>query len=290
MVHPLFFFFCFRLLDKNFFFLFLFPERAIKITNDDLDVTALDGFCTHIQNDNSLISSSTTIIANKIQSANIKESINALCVLEECMERCGPEFQSMIGKFRFLNVLIRLVSKKYLGDETPIVIRDKILDLLLVWTIQYPNELKIKEAYDMLRNQGVAHEPTKNIKIDQKNSSTFSIANKPATAEDQTSIRLKKLLQSKNPNDLQAANLIIQNMFKEDERRMQMKSLRLTKLQKVKECVDLLNSMIDEYEPKETSDDILDTINSLKASCEELQPTILQLAQETQETEEALGE
>lgn len=141
----------------------------------------------------------------------------------------------------------------------------------------------------MLRNQGIAHEPTKNIKIDQKNNSTFSIANKPA-AEDQTSIRLKKLLQSKNPNDLQAANLIIQNMFKEDERRMQMKSLRLTKLQKVKECVDLLNSMIDEYQPNETNDDILDTINSLKASCEELQPTILQLAQETQETEEALGE
>lgn len=204
------------------------------------------------------------------------------------MERCGPEFQSVIGKFRFLNVLIRLVSKKYLGDETPKVIRDKILDLLLLWTIQYPNELKIKEAYDMLRNQGVAHEPTKNIKIDQK---TNSIVNKPvAAAEDQTSIRLKKLLQSKNPNDLQAANLIIQNMFKEDERRMQMKSLRLTKLQKVKECVDLLNSMIDEYQPNEESEDILVTINSLKASCEELQPTILQLAQETQETEEALGE
>lgn len=257
-----------------------------------MDVTGLDGFCTHIQNDNSLINGSITIIATKIQSTNIKESINSLCVLEECMERCGPEFQSIIGKFRFLNVLIRLVSKKYLGDETPKIIRDKILDLLLNWTIQYPNELKIKEAYDMLRNQGVAHEPTKNIKVDQKNGSTFSTTTttaKPA-AEDQTSIRLKKLLQSKNPNDLQAANLIIQNMVKEDERRMQMKSLRLTKLQKVKECVDLLNSMIDEYETNETSEDILDTINSLKASCEELQPTILQLAQETQETEESLGE
>lgn len=250
-----------------------------------MDVTALDGFCTLIQNDNNLISSSTLIIANKIESANIKESINALCALEECMERCGPEFQSVIGKFRFLNVLIRLVSKKYLGDETPKVIRDKILDLLLTWTVQYRNELKIKEAYDMLRNQGVAHEPAKNIKVDQKNSSST----KPA-AEDEGSMRLKKLLQSKNPNDLQAANLIIQNMVKEDERRMQMKSLRLSKLQKVKECVDLLNSMIDEYEPNETSGDILDTINTLKASCEELQPTILQLAQETQETEEALGE
>lgn len=248
-------------------------------------MTALDGFCTLIQNDNNLINSSTLIIAKKIESPNIKESINSLCALEECMERCGPEFQSVIGKFRFLNVLIRLVSKKYLGDETPKVIRDKILDLLLTWTVQYRNELKIKEAYDMLRNQGVAHEPAKNIKVDQKNGSNT----KPA-AEDEGSKRLKKLLQSKNPNDLQAANLIIQNMVKEDERRMQMKSLRLSKLQKVKECVDLLNSMIDEYEPNETSGDILDTINTLKASCEELQPTILQLAQETQETEEALGE
>lgn len=95
-----------------------------------MDVTALDGFCTHIQNDNSLITASTTIIANKIQSTNIKESINSLCVLEECMEKCGPEFQSVIGKFRFLNVLIRLVSKKYLGDETPKIIRDKVNNFL----------------------------------------------------------------------------------------------------------------------------------------------------------------
>lgn len=71
------------------------------------------------------------------------------------MRRCGSSFHSEVGKFRFLNEMIRLVSPKYLGGKTPVMVRQKVLQLLHTWTREYPKELKIKEAYEMLKKQGV---------------------------------------------------------------------------------------------------------------------------------------
>lgn len=36
-------------------------------------------------------------------------------VLETCMKTCGKRFHSEVGKFRFLNELIKVVSPKVLG-------------------------------------------------------------------------------------------------------------------------------------------------------------------------------
>lgn len=71
------------------------------------------------------------------------------------MQTCGPLFVSEVGKFRFLNEMIKLVSPKYLGTKTPISVRNKVLCLLQQWIIRFPRETKIKEAYDMLKKQGV---------------------------------------------------------------------------------------------------------------------------------------
>lgn len=202
------------------------------------------------------------------------------------MSKCGPNFHSEIGKFRFLNELIKLVSKKYRGNLTPKIIRDKILDLLLIWTVQYPQESKIKDAYEMLRTQGVIHEPVQNITVEK----SPAASKQPQHEEDEKSRRLRKLLQSKNPMDVHAANLLIQNMVREDEKRNQMKSLRLLELQKVSANVQILDEMLKHYAPGESSEDELHTINQLYTTCVNLQPTILRLAQETQkEDEEVLG-
>ena len=71
------------------------------------------------------------------------------------MRRCGPSFHAEVGKFRFLNEMIKLVSPKYLGKTTPSPVQDKILTLLYSWTTEYPKEIKIKEAFEMLKKQGV---------------------------------------------------------------------------------------------------------------------------------------
>lgn len=132
------------------------------------------------------------------------------------MLKCGTEFHNEVGKFRFLNELIRLVSPKHLGPIIPKEIRDKILDLLLIWTVQYPKETKIKEAYDMLIKQGVVHESIKHITVDKTHHHNKNVlAAKTNQTVDDYEIRLRKLLQSTNPLDVQAANLLIQNMVKE---------------------------------------------------------------------------
>lgn len=131
------------------------------------------------------------------------------------MSKCGPKFHSEIGKFRFLNELIRLVSPQYDGDKTPKKIRDKILDLMLLWTINFPHEKKIKEAYDMLLKRGVRHETTKPV-VAQNNNKPDPIDVKIRDrAEPDLAAKLQRLLRSSNPADHKAANLLIQNMVKE---------------------------------------------------------------------------
>lgn len=134
------------------------------------------------------------------------------------MSKCGPKFHSEIGKFRFLNELIRLVSPQYDGQKTPKKIKDKILDLLLIWKINFPNEPKIKEAYDMLLSKGVKHEHVKGDVV-RNTTNGNSGRNDGRTGREQgepvLAARLKGLLQSSRPTDIQAANLLIQNMVKE---------------------------------------------------------------------------
>jgi len=83
------------------------------------------------------------------------ESNVALQLLDTCMKHCGVGFHTEVGKFRFLNEMIKLVSPKYLGEQTALAVKQRVLLLMHTWTLDYPRETKIKEAYDMLKKQGV---------------------------------------------------------------------------------------------------------------------------------------
>lgn len=48
-------------------------------------------------------------------------------------------------------------SLKYLGSRTSEKVKNKILELLYSWTVGLPEEVKIAEAYQMLKKQGEAH-------------------------------------------------------------------------------------------------------------------------------------
>lgn len=71
------------------------------------------------------------------------------------MKKCGVWFHSEVGKYRFLNELIKLVSPKYLGAHTPESVKRRVLELMSSWSTAFPNQAKIKEAYIMLKKQGV---------------------------------------------------------------------------------------------------------------------------------------
>lgn len=71
------------------------------------------------------------------------------------MQTGSASFQAEVGKFRFLNELIQLVSPNFNGIHTPDLIKNKIVELLGLWSLQFPKEIKIQDALDMLKKQGV---------------------------------------------------------------------------------------------------------------------------------------
>lgn len=61
-------------------------------------------------------------------------------------------------KFKFLNEMIKLVSPKYLASRTPNHIKQKVIELLYVWSKELSSESKVAEAYNMLKTQGIISE------------------------------------------------------------------------------------------------------------------------------------
>ena len=47
-----------------------------------------------------------------MQSPQEREAMQALTVLATCAKLCGDEFHKEVGKYRFLNELIKIVSPK----------------------------------------------------------------------------------------------------------------------------------------------------------------------------------
>uniref|UniRef100_A0A2M4BF51 Putative cytosolic sorting protein/adp-ribosylation factor effector gga n=1 Tax=Anopheles marajoara TaxID=58244 RepID=A0A2M4BF51_9DIPT len=278
-------------------------RRAVNPNNDDLDVAAIDQFCLTLKKDPSRMSTARELLVNRIQSTNAKESLLALEALEECMESLGREFRSEINKFRFLNELIKMVSKKYNGEQTPREVSERILNILLTWTNKYePCECdKIQEAYNLLASQGIQHRSQQNVIIRNPGSAGSQL--RTATAGDDRSNqladkreqKLRQLISSGKREDFEKANLLIQNFCRDEERRTQMKSRRLSELQKVAENTKLLDEMLDQYrggtggagEPN-SSDDDLAVLNEIYESCESAHPTIVRLAEETQHCEEMI--
>lgn len=265
-------------------------QRATNPQNQKPDIAAIEAFCVMVLKETEGVQIGSKLLATHIQSTNEPEALQALTLLDTCMRRCGPSFHAEVGKFRFLNEMIRLVSPKYLGDKTPATVRRKVLQLLYLWTKEYPRELKIKEAYEMLRKQGVIEEDSAPIISNADEMLKTSKVKSPIFEDEEKSKLLQKLLQSKNPDDLHAANRLIKTMVKEDERRVQLISRRIMELESVHNNVKLLSEMLDSYNQNETSSEDLELMKELYQACERLKPTVLRLANETQDNEEMFGD
>lgn len=255
------------------------------------DIAAIEAFCVTILKETEGVHIASKLLATHIvESTSEWEALQALSLLDTCMRRCGSQFHAEVGKFRFLNELIKLVSPKYLGNSTPVAVREKVLELLYTWTIDYPREIKIKEAFEMLKKQGVVKEEllqSTNAIID----GTKAGKSKSQIFEDEEKSKLlQKLLQSKNPDDYQAANKLIKTMVKEDEKRVEQNSRRIMELESVHSNARLLADMLNSYTPGQTNTEDLELMKELHDACGRLKPIILRLANEIQDNEDMLKE
>uniref|UniRef100_A0A8C5WXT1 Golgi associated, gamma adaptin ear containing, ARF binding protein 1 n=1 Tax=Laticauda laticaudata TaxID=8630 RepID=A0A8C5WXT1_LATLA len=231
----------------------------------------------------------TRLLAHKIQSPQEWEAIQALTVLEACMKNCGKRFHDEVGKFRFLNELIKVVSPKYLGNRTPEKVKSKILELMYSWTLGLPEEVKITEAYQMLKKQGI-------VKCDPKlpDDAPFPLPPpRPKNAifdDEEKSKMLARLLKSSHPEDLRAANKLIKEMVQEDQKRMEKISKRVHAIEEVNNNVKLLTDMVTNYTNGEMTESSEDLMKELYQRCERMRPMLFRLASDTEDNDEALAE
>ncbi|XP_018520521.1 LOW QUALITY PROTEIN: ADP-ribosylation factor-binding protein GGA3a [Lates calcarifer] len=265
-------------------------NKATNPSNRQEDWEYIMGFCDQINKELEGPQISVRLLAHKIQSPQEWEAIQALTVLEACMKNCGRRFHNEVGKFRFLNELIKLVSPKYLGDKVSEKVKSKVIEMLYSWTVSLPEEAKICEAYQMLKSQGIVLADPE-IPLDATLIPSPSPRPKnPVFDDEKKSKRLAELLKSKKPDDLQEANRLIKNMVKEDEVRTQKATKQKSTLEQVNNNVKLLNEMLAHFNPEDSTDGDKELIRELYGDCDKLRQTVVQLATETEDNDSSLGD
>ncbi|XP_040312317.1 ADP-ribosylation factor-binding protein GGA3 isoform X2 [Prionailurus bengalensis] len=265
-------------------------NKATNPSNRQEDWEYIIGFCDQINKELEGPQIAVRLLAHKIQSPQEWEAVQALTVLEACMKNCGRRFHNEVGKFRFLNELIKVVSPKYLGDRVSEKVKTKVIELLYSWTLALPEETKIKDAYHMLKRQGIVQSDPL-IPVDRTLiPSPPPRPKNPVFDDEEKSKLLAKLLKSKNPDDLQEANKLIKSMVKEDEARIQKVTKRLHTLEEVNNNVKLLNEMLLHYSKEDSSEADKELMKELFDRCENKRRTLFKLASETEDNDNSLGD
>ncbi|XP_067860531.1 ADP-ribosylation factor-binding protein GGA3 isoform X2 [Heptranchias perlo] len=248
-------------------------NKATNPANRQEDWEYIIGFCDQVNKELEGPQIAVRLLAHKIQSPQEWEAVQALTVLEACMKNCGRRFHN-----------------EYLGDRVSEKVKTKVIELLYSWTVALPEETKIKDAYQMLKKQGILqHDPQ--IPVDKTLIPSPPTRPKNAVFEDdEKSKLLARLLKSKNPEDLQEANKLIKNMVKEDEARMQKITKRLNTLEEVNNNVRLLNEMLAHYSTEESTEGDKELMTELYDRCEKMRRTLFKLASETEDNDNSLGE
>ncbi|XP_014059248.2 ADP-ribosylation factor-binding protein GGA1 [Salmo salar] len=264
-------------------------NKATNPLNRDTDWDSIQAFCDQLNNDLEGPQLATRLLAHKIQSPQEWEAMQALVVLEMCMKSCGERFHSEVGKFRFLNELIKVVSPKYLGTRAPEPVKKKVLELIYSWTLGLPDEAKIADAYQMLKKQGIV----KQDPVLPADKLLLLPPPRPKNAifeDEEKSKTLTRLLNSTHPEDLKAANKLIQEMVQEDQKRAEKLSKRVNAIQDVNECVSLLTQLLEVYDRTTNPQSNAELIQDLYQRCEKMRPTLFRLASDTEDNDEALAE
>uniref|UniRef100_A0A672Z7W9 Golgi associated, gamma adaptin ear containing, ARF binding protein 3b n=1 Tax=Sphaeramia orbicularis TaxID=375764 RepID=A0A672Z7W9_9TELE len=183
-----------------------------------------------------------------------------------------------------------LQALTYMGDSAPEKVKTKIVELLYSWTVAFPDEAKISEAYQTLRRQGlVTRDPE--LPLDRTLMPSPPTRPKhPVFDNEDMGKLLAELLRSKNPEDLQEANRLIKNMVKEDEARVQKVTKRMHTLEEVNINVKLLTEMLSHYNKDSSTDSDKEIIKELYERCDKLRRAAFKMATETEDNDTSLGD
>uniref|UniRef100_H3CL72 Golgi-associated, gamma adaptin ear containing, ARF binding protein 1 n=1 Tax=Tetraodon nigroviridis TaxID=99883 RepID=H3CL72_TETNG len=264
-------------------------NKATNPLNKETDWDNIKSFCDQLNDEPDGPQLATRLLAHKIQSPQEWEALQALTVLEACVKNGGKRFCGEVGKFRFLNELIKVVSPKYLGSRAPEPVKKKVLEMLYLWTVKLPEETKIADAYCMLKKQGIVlQDPV--LPNESPPPPPPPKASSAIFEDEEKSKTLSRLLNSTNPDDLRAANKLIKEMVQEDQKRVEKVSKRTNAILEVKESVALLSQLLQGYSTDSCSQSHRELIKDLYQRCEKMRPTLFRLAGDTEDNDEALAD
>ena len=170
--------------------------------------------------------------------------------------------------------MIKLVSPKYMGSVTSASIKSRVVELLFCWRTDLPNEPKIKEAYELLKTQQVLKEDPVYIGPLHIRATPRPKASVEDFQNELKSKELKRLLQSKRPEDLDKANSLIKEMVYYDEIRSEKQIVADIEIEKAKNNVKVLDEMLTEYEKNKCSESHLEIMKEVYAVCDDLEKNI----------------
>uniref|UniRef100_A0A4W3IVL1 Uncharacterized protein n=1 Tax=Callorhinchus milii TaxID=7868 RepID=A0A4W3IVL1_CALMI len=260
-------------------------NKATDPVNEEETWEFIEGFCQQVNKELEGPQIATRLLGHKIQSPQEREAMHALTVLEMCMNNCGRRFQNEAGKFRFLNDLIKVLSPKYLGTWSSEKVKSKIIEVLYSWTVWLPDEVKVRNAYQMLKKQGI-------IKQDPKLPDNKTLPPPPPREEsslfddEEKSKLLARLLKSSHPEDLQAANRLIKNVIKEEQEKTEKVTKRVHAIEEVNNTTRLLNDMLTLYSGHSLPESEHEVMTALYQRCEKLRPTLFRFASDTGENDD----
>uniref|UniRef100_A0A8C5AZN3 Golgi associated, gamma adaptin ear containing, ARF binding protein 3 n=1 Tax=Gadus morhua TaxID=8049 RepID=A0A8C5AZN3_GADMO len=178
----------------------------------------------------------------------------------------------------------------YMGDNVSEKVKAKTIEMLYSWTVAFPGEAKISEAYDTLRRQGLVTADPK-LPLDKTLiPSPPTRPKNPVFENEDMGKLLAELLRSKNPEDLQEANRLIKSMVKEDDARVQKVTKRVHTLEEVSINVKLLAEMLSHYDQEHSNDSDREIIKELYERCDKLRRATFKMATETEDNDMNLGE
>ncbi|KAM7534091.1 hypothetical protein Aperf_G00000114051 [Anoplocephala perfoliata] len=225
------------------------------------------------------------LFAHKIQSPVEKEALSALVILDLCVQNCGPNFLKELGKFKFLNELMKILLPNHLGLVTPPNVRDKCVMLMFIWQRDFGDKYpKLREAYEALKAQNVITEDP----VIQDDSESNKMDNRMDIFKNSRhKDKLARLLKSKNPNDFREANAIIKKIVNEENARVERRSRRALELETLRSNADLLEEMLRCVEPNTPpSASDKDVMEEIVANIKRTRPIIFELALTDDDREE----
>ncbi|KAF8353562.1 apt-9 [Pristionchus pacificus] len=211
--------------------------------DEEQRVIAALSLCEKVNDEAEAAQIAVNILAHRILTPNQDEAFFVLQTIEALAQRCGAKVHTKIGKYRFLNQMVKLISPKHQGSLTSEKVREKTIALLFVWQKQMRHIEKFKEVYDNLREHNVIRSDP-----EVEEDAILSVPPPPpklAPFEDEEKSQLlKHLLKSTNPDDLQAANRLIKTLVKTEDMKVEKASKRQDDMDKARRACECMEHLL----------------------------------------------